>query len=151
VSVELRRATLADLDVVLSLEENAFETDRFNRRQLAYLLRAARAETWLALLRQTPVAYGMLLLPALPRPARLYTLCVARAARRQGVARMLCERLVLRARHRGYRRLRLEVSERNAGAERLYRSLGFSRLCPLAPGYYGDGSGGWRMELTLAD
>jgi ribosomal protein S18 acetylase RimI-like enzyme len=139
----------SDIAALASLEREAFGDDAFSARQLAYLLARAKACNLVAVCAGQVAGYGSLLLPALPRPARIYSLVVAPAARGRGVARRLCLRMIETARRRGHDRIRLEVSERNSAAAALYAELGFKKLVALPPGYYADGCGGWRMQLGL--
>lgn len=138
-----------DVEPLAALEKDVFGEDAFSTRQLRYLQSRAQACSLVATRAGVVTGYGSILLPALPRPARIYTLLVAPSARGQGIARRLCLRLIEAARRRGHDRVRLEVSERNAGATALYETLGFRKLAALPPGYYADGCGGWRMELAL--
>jgi ribosomal protein S18 acetylase RimI-like enzyme len=149
-TARIRRARIADLPGIAELERSAFGADAFSRRQLAYLLVRARACSFVACGGGAVVAFGIVLLPALPRPARIYTLLVAPSARGQGLARRLCLRMIDVARCAGYTRVRLEVHEDNTAAIALYESMGFSRIAALAAGYYADGAAGWRMQKPLA-
>jgi ribosomal protein S18 acetylase RimI-like enzyme len=63
----------------------------------------------------------------------LEDLYVRDAARGTGLGRALTEACLERARARGCKRIELDVNEANAGAIRLYTSLGFS-LEPKPPG-----------------
>ena len=138
-----------DVAALATLEHEAFGDDAFSTRQLRYLQGRARACNLVATTGGTVAGYGSVLLPAPPRPARIYTLLVAPAARGQGIARRLCLGLIDAARKHGHDRIRLEVNERNGAATALYEELGFKRLAALPPGYYADGCGGWRMQLAL--
>jgi tRNA threonylcarbamoyl adenosine modification protein YeaZ/ribosomal-protein-alanine acetyltransferase len=67
----------------------------------------------------------------------LDNLAVVPAARRRGIARLLLEDVLDRARAAGDTRLTLEVRATNAAAQALYRAYGF-RLAGLRRGYYRD-------------
>jgi ribosomal-protein-alanine N-acetyltransferase len=67
------------------------------------------------------------------------SLAVAGAARRGGVATALVQALLREAGRRGRSQLWLEVSEGNAAAKGLYRSLGFVPVTRRSR-YYADGS-----------
>lgn len=58
---------------------------------------------------------------------RLYVVPGARAG---GIARLIVERLVAHARERGYRSVLLDTLPTMAGAQALYRSLGFAATDP---------------------
>ncbi|RAR63646.1 MULTISPECIES: ribosomal protein S18-alanine N-acetyltransferase [Halomonadaceae] len=68
---------------------------------------------------------GFAVLACLPFEAELQAITVAPAARRQGVAKALLERLIATATDWGSERLLLEVRASNAQALGLYRGLGF--------------------------
>ncbi|MDI4637323.1 MULTISPECIES: ribosomal protein S18-alanine N-acetyltransferase [Halomonadaceae] len=68
---------------------------------------------------------GFAVLARLPFEAELQAITVAPAARRQGVARALLERLITTATAWGSERLLLEVRASNAPALGLYLALGF--------------------------
>ncbi|MBY5986245.1 GNAT family N-acetyltransferase [Halomonas sp. DP5Y7-2] len=161
-SVVLRPALPADLDALESLERRGFSGDRFNRRQLRYLLTRARAITLLAVPAEAGDAhgavppegrllgYGTLLLRKGSQTARLYSLCVAPEARGDGVGRALLLALQQQARASGCSRMSLEVRADNRVALGLYRRAGF-RLDAWLDEYYEDGCAAWRMILTLGE
>jgi ribosomal-protein-alanine N-acetyltransferase len=66
------------------------------------------------------------------------TLAVHPGFRRRGIAELLLLDLFDQARHRGARRLTLEVRPSNTAAQRLYRKYGFS-VEGRRPRYYSDG------------
>jgi ribosomal-protein-alanine acetyltransferase len=144
----LRAATPADLPAILALEERAFASDRFNRRQFRYLLRQARSSFLVARAGHDLLGYGVVLYRAHSRRARLYTIAVAEAARGRGLASALITALAAEARRRGCRQLGLEVRADNIAARGLYEKLGFRVVDTLA-GYYEDGTAGLRMTLSL--
>ena len=144
----LRAATPADLPAILALEEHAFSSDRFNRRQLRYLLRQARSTFLVAAEKHLLLGYAVVLYRANSRRARLYTIAVAEAARGQGLASTLIRALAAEARRRGCRQLDLEVRADNIAARGLYEKLGFRVASTLAD-YYQDGTAGLRMTLPL--
>jgi len=57
--------------------------------------------------------------------AELESVAVSETARRSGLGRALCERVMQWARERGAKSMQLEVRESNAAALSLYRRLGF--------------------------
>jgi len=147
-ALTFRQADLKDADTLLDIEAGCFKTDGFNRRQFRYLLRRAKALTLVACWDKRVVGYCLLLLPAHPRPARLYSVAVLSAYRGKGIAEQLIQRAIARMKAAGYTRLRLEVSKKNAAAQSLYRRLGFADIAEL-PGYYEDGGDGIRMQCDL--
>ncbi|MEE4277247.1 MAG: GNAT family N-acetyltransferase [Halieaceae bacterium] len=145
----LRAPRREDLPEILRIERDAFLGDAFSARQFRYLFEQAKGESFIADCDGSVGAYATVLLPALPRPARIYSLAVAPPFRGRGLALALCEAMIRSAKEHGCDRVRLEVRGDNAGALRLYEGLGFVRFAELPTDYYADGSGGWRMELAI--
>ncbi|MEJ2741612.1 MAG: N-acetyltransferase [Gammaproteobacteria bacterium] len=147
---ELRVADLSDCDALLNIEAMCFSHsgDGFNRRQMRYLLSRAKAKTLLVMQDGDTAGYCSVLLPQHPRPARLYSVALAPKHRGRGCAGFLMNAVLAEASAKGYARIRLEVSEQNGAAQKLYARFGFERI-RVIPGYYADGSGAIRMEKTL--
>jgi ribosomal-protein-alanine N-acetyltransferase len=78
----------------------------------------------------------------------LLSIGVVPSHRRGGVGRQLVESIIAESILRGAARLFLEVAEDNAGAQRLYRALGFIAV-GRRPGYYRRASGPAIAALTL--
>ncbi|MEJ2043766.1 MAG: N-acetyltransferase [Reinekea sp.] len=148
-SLEIRRASAADLDAIDQVEQQSFSGEKFSRRQLRYLLTQAQAATWLAFSEELAVGYCIGLLPHISRPARLYSLAVLPVGRGQGIGSALIQQFIDTAMTRGYQRARLEVSEKNTIARRLYEQQGFADIKTL-PDYYQPGEHGLRMQRFLA-
>lgn len=148
-TVMLRQGGPEDLEAIVSLEDVAFEGDRFSRRQLWHLLNRAHALTLVAEGESGALlGYGLLLFRRGSRRARLYSFCVHPEARGGGIGRRLLEALEAAARERGSERLDLEVRVDNRIALGLYRRMGF-RLRRWLDDYYADGCAGWQMEKAL--
>ncbi len=86
---------------------------------------------------ETPLA--MALIRAIAGEAELLTIAVPRARRGEGLGRRLVEAGMDAARAAGAEQMFLEVSDRNAPAEALYRKCGFTDA-GRRKGYYKDGS-----------
>lgn len=82
-----------------------------------------------------------------PDTAELKRVFVRPEARRRGVARALTEHAIETARARGYMRVRLGTQETAIGAQRLYESMGFTRIEPYRAGDFGTV---WFYELLMA-
>lgn len=80
--------------------------------------------------------------------AELLLIAVAPAARRQGVAALLCNELAQRLYESGARKLHLEVRASNHGAQAFYASRGFVP-CGLRRKYYPSGSHDGEREDAL--
>ncbi|MCA1770544.1 MAG: GNAT family N-acetyltransferase [Halomonas sp.] len=153
-TTRLRPATSHDLDALYRLEQVAFTSDRFSRRQLWHLLNRAHAETWVVerdaqgFSPARLLGYGTLLFRHGSRRARLYSFCVHPDARGSGLGSQLLETLEGEARGRDNARLGLEVRADNRVALKLYRRMGFC-LERWLPEYYEDGCAGWQMVKEL--
>jgi ribosomal-protein-alanine acetyltransferase len=143
--IVLRPAKVADLAGLNALESASFPSDQISARQMRYLLTRAKAHTLVATYQKQLVGYATLLLPAHPRPARLYSIAVDREFRGQGIAGRLLTALGRIAKQHGYRRQRLEVRASDEATQTLYRRFGFVEIDRL-PGYYQDGEDALRME-----
>lgn len=141
----IERAGIDDLADILEIELLCFRDDRFNSRQLRYLLGKARASNWIARCELDSAGYCIGLLPAPPRPARLYSIAVLPRYRGHGLASQLLGRFLSDSISTGHSRVRLEVSAGNRAAIDLYRRFGFTTLKVL-PGYYHGNVDALRME-----
>ena len=83
-----------------------------------------------------------------PGEARVLMFAVDHAWRRAGVGRRLMEEFLERCRHRGFRRVTLEVRVSNANAIRFYTRYRYS-VIDLLRSYYSDGEDGYHMARGL--
>lgn len=140
-----------DLDALWRLEHESFDDDdKFNRRQLRYLLGCPRASTHLVRVDGKVVASAVLLRrrTRIGVVGRLYSLCVASAHRGKGLGRLLLGDVIAACRREGISRLRLEVRADNTPAIALYSKAGFVVEDHLAE-YYGPMADGLKMRLDL--
>ena len=148
----IRNATRTDLAALMQIEGRCFDSDRLSRRSFSHFI---KAEHSLLLVAQadtesnTLSGYILLLFRQGTNLARIYSVAIDPAARRQGLSRRLMQAAEVSAAERGVNFLRLEVSTRNAPAEALYRTLGYHQISTLT-GYYEDGSDGVRMEKRIS-
>jgi ribosomal-protein-alanine N-acetyltransferase len=91
---------------------------------------------------------GLILVRAVADEAEVLTLAVIPAMRRRGVASALLHRAMAEAATRGAGSVFLEVSTRNAGAQALYRQLGFTEVGRRRR-YYPDGSDALVLSVQL--
>lgn len=125
-SVAIRPATEADLDVIVDIENGAF-SDPWTRRSFRSLMVAPHS--WFVVATDAAehvVGYAVLLVTA--PDADVANIAVAPRGRRGGVGRALLEHLLARARRSGVERVFLEVREGNVAAKSLYTALGFTRV-----------------------
>jgi len=148
-SHRIRPATSADLEALLALEQRAFNTDHLSRRQYRKHLHSPTATVLVAASGQDVLGKALVFFNARSDIARLYSIAVSDAARGQGLGAVLLDAAEQTARLRGSRRLRLEVSQRNPAAIRLYERHGYRRIGEKR-GYYENGEDAWRYEKLLA-
>ncbi len=149
VSCLIRRATVADLDALVALEQACFDTDRISRRQFRYMLSRARAETLVAEGHNRVQGYVMLLFNRATAAARLYSIAVDPHARGHGVGGALvaaAERAAYEA-ERAY--VRLEIRRDNSLSRALFERLGYHQFGVLSD-YYEDHMEALRYEKTIA-
>ncbi len=144
----IRAASSEDLDRLLALELDSFDSDRLTRRRFRYFVPAPTAALRVVTDAGRVVGYYLLLFRARASIARLYSIAVDAAARGRGVATALLDDAEATARQRGASRLGLEVREDNTAAIRLYEKRGYV-LTGRVPDYYEDGAEARRYEKRL--
>ena len=144
----LREATLEDLDALVRMEEESFDTDRISRRSFRRFLQNDTDYLLVADIETGMAGYILLLKHRGTRLARLYSICVDASARGRGIAEALMRAGEEAVRERGCAYLRLEVRRDNEPAIRLYRKLGY-RLFGTIPHYYEDDEEALRFEKRI--
>jgi len=132
--VRLRDMAAADLPRVAQIERRCFGDpwpESFFRGELAHPLAWARVAEH----RGEPAGYIVAWLDA--GGGHIGNLAVTPESRRHGLARLMLEELLERARRLGTPSVTLEVRVANDAAQALYRAHGF-RLAGLRRGYYRD-------------
>lgn len=151
-NLAIRPARMRDLEALVRLEESGFEVDRISRRSFRHWLGQKSGQRTsiirVAELDGRIVGYGMLLFRKGTAMARLYSMAVAPESRGRGAGRALLDALEAEAFERDRLILRLEVSETNGEAIRLYERAGYRRFGRW-PDYYDDGSVALRYEKWL--
>ena len=132
--LELRPATLDDLDAIWAIEHSVFTTEAWSRDMMAEEL-AAEHRSYLALVAPdgTVRGYGGLLMVG--TEGDIQTIAVAPEARGIGAGRRIMVTLIAEARESGVREIFLEVRADNPVAQGLYASLGFAEI-GIRPRYY---------------
>lgn len=140
--LRIRDARAADVPALLAIESQ-FPGDRIRGALFRDLIGHARATVRVAEIGGRIVGYHAVRRPWLRRLGWLYSLAVDGAHRRRGIGRRLLADAEWVARRAGRRGLRLEVRQDNPAAIALYERGGYRRVKAL-PGYYDDGTAGWR-------
>ncbi len=134
---EYRRASLEDLDALVSLENHCFQTDRLSRRSFKHLLKADSAVLHIAEIDNRIVAYIITLFHRGTSLARLYSIAVHPQYRGYGLARKLIEQSEQTAIERRCIFMRLEVRTDNIEAIKLYEKLDYQQF-GIYHDYYED-------------
>jgi [ribosomal protein S18]-alanine N-acetyltransferase len=123
----IRRASPADLNAILALEQACPEVPRWSHAQW---LAALHGEQGTELLRavfaaeDTGSILGFAVASRTGELAELESVAVSPSARRKGIGKVLCQQVMDWSRN-GATELELEVRASSEGALALYRSLGF--------------------------
>jgi len=146
--VSVRPATLADLDALVTLEHEAFRTDRMSRRSFRGFLTSPNAAMIVADLNGKLAGYALVLFRTGSALARLYSIAASPHAGRRGIGATLLQAAEAAAIKRGAATMRLEVHEKNAAAISRYRKSGY-REFGRHHEYYGDKGHALRFEKRL--
>jgi len=123
--VGVRRATLADLDAVLQVQQASPGAAVWNRTDYQGLLAESDG---IFLVAGGPVVVGFLAARVVSDELEILNLAVAPAQRGRGVAARLLGEVLAEARARGVRSAWLELRASNQRALAFYRSLGFQEV-----------------------
>jgi ribosomal-protein-alanine N-acetyltransferase len=152
VTWQLRRADVGDLDAIMTLESSIFANDAWSRASMRGELSNRNAYYLVAFRPETPElidGYAGLFAPRNAPEGDIQTIAVAEHARRQGLGRLLVQRLIAEARARGATEVFLEVRADNPGAQTLYASLGFDEIAVRVGYYQPDNMDAIVMRLTI--
>jgi [ribosomal protein S18]-alanine N-acetyltransferase len=128
----IRNLGLDDLPGVLRIEQASFSTPW---RETTFRGLLARSDTDLLAAERGDELVGYAICWTVIDQAELGNVAVAPEARGLGIGRRLVEAALGRVRRRGACECFLEVRESNAGAQALYRGLGFAKV-GRRRGYY---------------
>ncbi|MEQ7922001.1 GNAT family N-acetyltransferase/peptidase C39 family protein [Xanthomonas sp. WHRI 1810A] len=145
-----RPALLNDVDELLRLENQCFETDRLNTRNFQWMVSRANASLIVAEAQGRLLGYALVLFHRGTSLGRLYSLAIADAARGKGLGKQLLAQAEQRAIERDCAWLRLEVRPDNAAAIALYQHQGY-RLFEQVDDYYEDHAPALRYEKRIRD
>jgi len=144
----IRQAEERDLEDLVALEESSFKGDRLSRRRFQHWIKASNRVFLVVEKDRRVLAYGLVFLHKGTRLARLYSIAVSGEARGQGIGRELLLALEKGAADRGRLDMRLEVAKDNAGAIRLYESMGYRSFGEYHD-YYTDHGDALRMQKRI--
>lgn len=138
------QAGLLELQKVLKIERSCFGEDAFSKSQMAYLMIRAKGLFLVAKHANETVGYISFLTSKRHNNGRIYSIAVSADYRGKGVATLLIDEVMERAKATGMRKIFLEVRKDNISAISLYEKKGFVK-CAEKPNYYHDGSGAYSL------
>ena len=150
-NIRFRLARNDDLDALCEIENRSFEVDRLTRRAFKRFVGSETARLTVAETTKdggVVVGYALVIFRSNVALARLYSMAVSPDQRGQGIGRALIERAEELSLDFGTPILRLEVSQKNKDAIRLFKAAGYREFA-LYPDYYPDHSNALRMEKVL--
>jgi ribosomal protein S18 acetylase RimI-like enzyme len=144
----LRKATLADLDALVALENRSFDTDRLSRRSFRHLLTKAKAVTLIEEEEGAIAGYVAVLFNAGTSLARLYSIAVDERFRGIGIGKRLVEAAEQAALDGECVYMRLEVRRDNPASLALFHRMGYREFGTYKD-YYEDHMEALRFEKEL--
>jgi ribosomal protein S18 acetylase RimI-like enzyme len=147
--IVVRPARAADLDLLLTLENEVFSSDRISRRGFRRFLAAGTATLIVCDIAGEVVGYALVLFREGTPVARLYSIAVAPAVAGQGIGKALLAAAEAAATERHCVLMRLEVHSANTPAIALYRRSGYFEFGRRSD-YYADGGEALRLEKRIA-
>lgn len=144
----IRDAVRRDVDQLLRLENQSFDSDKLSRRSFNYMIGKANALLLVAELEQQIIAYVLVLYSQGTSLGRIYSLAVSPDHKNKGLASKLMQAAEQHALQDGRSFLRLEVRPDNVAAIRLYEKLGYKQF-EIKTDYYEDHADALRMMKVL--
>ncbi|VUD68743.1 Mycothiol acetyltransferase [Thalassocella blandensis] len=147
-AINLREASMADLDELIRLETLCFAKDQLSRRSFKRWISVQHGSLLVAEKEQRLIGYGLLWCHKGTRLARLYSLAVDPEMRGLGIANQLIDALENVARENKRIYMRLEVAKKNTAAIAFYRKNGYSVFGEYYD-YYEDHDDALRMQKRI--
>jgi ribosomal protein S18 acetylase RimI-like enzyme len=146
--IQLRPATIADIDVLVDLERRAFNADVITRRSFRHLLTSPSSVAIVAGYHGRLGGYALVLFRPKTTTARLYSIAVDPKLSGRGIGPTLIAAAEAEALKRDCVWMRLEVHVDNAKAIARYSKAGYRQFGRRAD-YYEDGGDALRFEKRL--
>jgi ribosomal protein S18 acetylase RimI-like enzyme len=143
-----REVKADDLEDLLELEALCFQSDRLSRRSFQRWIKGESSIFQVLEVEGHVRGYGLVLLHAGTRLARLYSIALHPDTRGRGYAANLMLALEAAAVAEGRLFMRLEVAKQNRAGIQLYQRLGY-RVFGELPDYYEDHSDALRMQKRI--
>ncbi|WP_033069874.1 peptidase C39 family protein [Thalassospira australica] len=146
--IHFRQAQPGDLDALCNIESRSFEDDQLSRRAIRRFVGSNTARLTVAETNAGVIGYALVIFRRNVALARLYSMAVLPDMRGQGVGRALINQAEEQSLDFGAPILRLEVSQKNARAIKIFQGVGYREFA-LYPDYYPDHTDALRMEKVL--
>jgi N6-L-threonylcarbamoyladenine synthase len=148
-SIEIRQATVLDLQEIMKLETASFANDAWPEETFKSELAAKHTYYILALEDNLVVGYaGLSKLPGSDQ-ADIQTIAVREDKRGLGIGKKLMDTLTLQAIELGAKEIFLEVRADNSVAQKLYKLFGFKQIGTRKKYYQPDGVDAFIMKTDL--
>ena len=148
-SIEIRQATVLDLQEIMKLETASFANDAWPEETFKSELAAKHTYYILALEDNLVVGYaGLSKLPGSDQ-ADIQTIAVREDKRGLGIGKKLMDTLTLQATELGAKEIFLEVRADNSVAQKLYKLFGFKQIGTRKKYYQPDGVDAFIMKTDL--
>ena len=149
VRYDVRPMTVSQLDECWRLDQRCFvDGEAYSRDTFEYLLTASDSVSFRAVTQGGTMVGFIVGLVEPDHTGHVTTIGVSPEHRRRGIARSLMQKVEDGFRRRNVRMVRLEVRSVNAGAQQLYRDLGYV-VTQRLPRYYSNGGDGLLMVKSL--
>lgn len=146
--INIRKATLTDLDNLVALENQCFTTDKMSRRNFRDLLTKQSAVITIATKDNNLIGSAVVLFRKNSHQARMYSLAVSPVFRQLGIAHQLCTHIEKSALTRGCDTMILEVRVNNLPAIHFYQKNGYEKFAIYSK-FYEDGTDALGMKKLL--
>ena len=149
VRYDVRPLTISQIDECWRLDQRCFvDGEAYSRDTFEYLLTSPDSIAYRAVTPDGALVGFIVGLVEPDRTGHITTLGVAPEHRRRGIAGRMLTRVEEGFRRRRVTTVRLEVRSVNAGAQELYRKLGYA-VTQRLPRYYSNGGDGLLMIKAL--
>lgn len=145
----IRRATSADLDAIMRIEQSSFPTDAWSADLMAAELASEHGQYFVVNEGEEIIGHGGVRALRGSADSDIQTIALDAAHRGGGRGRALLRVLLAEASARGARETFLEVRADNPAAEALYASEGFVEIARRPRYYQPDGIDAIVMKLDL--
>lgn len=146
----IRSADETDIPALVRIENRSFRTDRLSPKRFQYMIARANGATLVDVDRRGEVrGYALVLFSRGTPLARLYSIAVDPAHRKQGIGKALLAAIEQAARKNHAAYMRLEVRAEDKRTQSLYYRAGYRRF-GYHEAYYEDRADAIRMQKAIA-